>query len=734
MSTRFIVFLALSVTSAARLAAQTTGTIRGSVSIEADESRLHHATVRIPKLRRTAQTEHDGTFEFRDVPPGQYEVVAHMHALTDRRQMVQVTPGATVEVNFELVLGAMHQEITVTASGREETTLESFQTVTSLDGHQLSTRNTAPSLGELLDHQTGIAKRSFGPGTSRPVVRGFDGDRVLILQDGTRTGTLSSQSGDHGEPVDGAALERIEVVRGPGTLLYGSNAIGGVVNVITRHHELDQHPHPGLTAHVTGLAGSANGLGGGNGGFEYGVGNYLLWAMGGGQRTGDYKTPIGTVDNSGAYLRQTSAGLGRFGETAFYSIMYGLQDGRYGVPPFEQHDVEAAETEHSHEHIKVDWRRHNTRFHGGWKGLSGPIESFRATLNYSDWKHTELEDEAIGTRFFNKQFTYRGMFEQQKHGPFSGSFGVWGMRRDFKASGEEALAPPVDQNAFAVFGFEELKFDRLRLQFGMRVEHNSYSPSGEVQSRSFTGASASAGVYVPTWRGGAAVFNYTTSYRAPALEELYNFGPHLGNLTFEIGNSRLSRERGHGFELSVRHSTDKLRAEFTGFRNGLNEFIYLAPTGAVNEGFIVADYAQSNARYLGAEARVDIAMQRDLWLNLGFDVVDAQLRSAVSLPRIPPVRGKVGLDFRHGSFNLKPELVLANRQHQVFPTETQTAGYALANLMATYVLATEHLSHLFGVSVFNVSDRLYRNHLSFIKEVAPEIGRGIRFSYTMNFF
>jgi iron complex outermembrane recepter protein len=733
MRAHLIVILVLSCCSAASVAAQSTGTIRGSVSIKADESRLHHATVHIPQLRRTAQTDHDGMFEFRDVPPGQYEVLAHMHALTDQKQIVQVAAGATSEVNFELAIGAVHQEITVTASGHEETTLESFQTVTSLDGHQLSTRNTTASLGELLDNQTGIAKRSFGPGTSRPVVRGFDGDRVLILQDGARTGTLSSQSGDHGEPVDGASLERVEIVRGPGTLLYGSNAIGGVVNVITRHHELDQHPHAGLTAHLTGLAGSANGLGGGNGGFEYGVGNYLFWAMGGGQRTGNYKTPIGTVENSGADLRQTSAGLGKFGPRGFFSFTYGLQDGLYGVPPIEGESSEFAGEEH-HEDVKIDWRRHNSRFHGGWRDLSGPIEAFRATLNYSDWKHSELEGTEIGTRFFNKQFTYNGLFSQQKRGPLSGSFGFWGMRRDFKSVGEEAIAPPVDQNAFAVYGVEELKFERLRLQFGLRAERNSYAPA-TARSRSFTGVSASGGIYVPAWRNGAVVFNYTTSYRAPALEELYNHGPHLGNLTFEIGNENLERERGHGFELSVRHSSDRVRAELTGFYNLMDNFIYLAPLDRIEDGLIAADYAQADARYLGAEARVDVALHRDLWLNLGFDLVDAQLRqSGVSLPRIPPVRGRIGFDLRRGPFNFRPELVLANRQHQIFPTETETAGYATGNLMATYVVTTQHISHLFGVNLFNVTDRLYRNHLSFIKEVAPEIGRGIRFSYTMNFF
>jgi iron complex outermembrane receptor protein len=138
---------------------------------------------------------------------------------------------------------------------------------------------------------------------------------------------------------------------------------------------------------------------------------------------------------------------------------------------------------------------------------------------------------------------------------------------------------------------------------------------------------------------------------------------------------------------------------------------------------------------MGAEARLDVKLVRDLWLNLGFDVVDAQLsESRIPLPRIPPLRGRIGLDFRRGALTIRPEVVLANRQYQIFPTETETAGYAAGNVSATYIIATQHVSHMFGVNVFNVGDRLYRNHLSFIKEFAPEIGRGIRFSYTMNFY
>src|SRR3954453_14690638 len=216
--------------------AQAWGSIRGIVSFEGGNVSAHDTTVHLSPLGRTVRTDDAGNYEFKDVPPGKYEVVAHLHFFNDDRRTIEVAAGSAAEVNFRLRLATVRQEVTVTASGKEENTLETFASVTSLSGQQLITRANAPALGEMLDHEPGIAKRSFGPGTSRPVIRGFDGDRVLVLADGALTGTLSSQSGDHGEPVEAASLERVEVVRGPATLLYGSSAIGGVVNIISRHH------------------------------------------------------------------------------------------------------------------------------------------------------------------------------------------------------------------------------------------------------------------------------------------------------------------------------------------------------------------------------------------------------------------------------------------------------------------------------------------------------------------
>ena len=729
---------------------QNMGALTGTATLGGENRPLHNAMIHIPKLGRSVETSEDGKFTFENVPAGEYEVVAHMHDMGDERRRVVIRPGETLTLAFALRLETIRTEMTVTATGQEETALEAVQSVASVGSLELTGKASASSLGELLEDQTGVAKRSFGPGNSRPVVRGFDGDRVLVLQDGIRTGTLSSQSGDHGEPIDASSIERVEVVRGPGTLLYGSNAIGGVVNIIDDHARIDGHDHEGVRGHVSGTGGTNNAQGGGSGSFEFGRKGWFFWGGGGGTRSGDYSAPTGRIFNSRSDLKHANAGFGKRTSAASFSLQYNVQDGFYGIPfasEFHGHDGD--------ETVGIAFRRQQVRLNGSLLQPGSFGERFDVKLSYSDWNHKELEGAAIGTEFFNKQFVYRGELVQKRRGPWSGSVGFWGMERDFKAVGEEALAPPVDQSAFAVFGLQQLNFERVRLQFGGRVENNRYNPRGPLAvhdheegeeeeeeehtenapKRGFTGLSLGAGANFRLWSGGAFVANYSHSYRAPSLEELYNFGPHVGNVTFEAGNPLLERERSDGIDLSLRHQAGRVRAEYNFFYYRMNSLIYLAPTGHIEDGLPEADYLQANGQYFGHEMKFQVSLHDSLSLITGLDQVTANVTSAnTPLPRIPPFRARAGFDYRKKGVHLRPELVMSWRQDKVSPNEVPTAGYVVPNLNASYTIAGQHALHVFSANFFNLSDRVYRNHLSFIKEFAPEIGRGVRFSYTLHFY
>ena len=723
---------------------QGTGTIRGTVRLANSGNPLHEALITAPQLKKIYVSGEDGSFTITDLPPGRYDLVAHLGQLSDVRQTVTVKAGAVAEVEFALRINAVREHITVTATGAQVTAQEVLQPVTSLESSELITK-MSPSLGGALDEVPGVNRRSFGPGNERPVIRGFDGDRVLVMQDGIRTGTVSSSSGDHGEPINLASAERVEIIRGPATLLYGSNAIGGVVNVVGFGNHLHEHGHDTLSGNLSMVGGSTNNLFGGSGA-EFGRHGWLLWGGGGGQRTSDYNTPLGTIFNSATDSRNTYAGFGKHNDKAYVNLGHNYSEGSYGVPfagEFHGHHDEEEEhgedeEEHSDEEegetIGIGWRRHNLRGELGFKALPGFAERFALILNYSDWNHNELEGEEIGTQFFNKQFVYRGTFQQKQRGPLTGTFGFWGMRRDFEAIGEEALAPPTDQNAIALFALEELNYERIKFQFGGRVENNRYN-SASLEDRSFTAFSGSAGFAVPLPNRFTFASSFSHSSRAPALEELYNNGPHVGNLTFEIGNPNLRVERGNGIEVSLRNLNERLHTEANFFYYDFSNFVFLAPTGEEEDGLPVAEYLQGDSRFYGFDGRVDFLTAPNLWVKLGFDAVNARLTDLkTGLPRIPPVRGRIGFDYRPGRFSFSPELVLGARQSNTYFSETETPGYAVVNIRAAYSIPTPHATHIFSVDAFNLGDRLWRNHLSFIKDLAPEMGRGIRFGYTVRFF
>lgn len=726
---RFLFALIMLALAGLPVLAQSSATLRGTVTLGDTDKPVHNVLITVLQLKRTVDTDDNGKYEFTDLPPGKYDVVAHLDRVPDVVQSIELTAGGEATLDFQIHLSNLNEQVTVTATGTEQALSSSIQSVDVLGSVELAKKSPV-SLGEALDGELGVSKRSFGPGTARPVIRGFDGDRVLVLQDGNRIGGLGFESGDHAEPIDVLTVEKVEIVKGPATLLYGSNAIGGVVNTVSGHDS----PHSGVNGYVTALGSTNSKQAGGSAGFEFGTDRWLVWANGGGQRSGDYDTPLGTVRNSFSREGSTAVGFGYYPDKAFFSVNYNFNQRRYGIP------VDPNETDP--EIVELNPRRHSIELRGGFRENPSFFQAGTFSVQYNNYAHAELNSVTgeTGTRFQNNSVVYQGLFDQRKIGNLSGRFGFWGMHRDFSATGEEALAPPTKQNSFAVFGLQNIDFERVALQFGARLESNRYRPEatvsrGVLPDRDFTGLSAAAGIRVNTWKGGALVANYSHTYRAPSLEELYNLGPHRGNLAFEIGNPNLVRERSDGLDFGVRHASKRVRFEANGFYYHLNDFVFLAPTGDVEDGLLVAEYDQGTTRYTGTEAQFSAALHPSVWLNLGLDYVNAKLTETdTPLPRIPPLRGRAGLEFRFKNLLLNPEIVMANHQDRIFPTETPTAGYAVANLSGSYLIAENHRAHIIAFNFFNMGDTLYRNHLSFIKEFAPEMGRGFRVTYTLRFF
>jgi iron complex outermembrane receptor protein len=740
-----LVLTAVMFLGAAAVAQAQDGVLTGTVTRAGTSEPMAGAAVVIEELRREARTAEDGTYRFDNLAPGEYHVSVRADGYSSRRAEVTVGGGgATLDLEVDLDL---HFAEVLSVSPNPRAQFESYQPTSVLSNEDLA-RQLQDTIGATLQNEPGVTMRSLGPGPARPVIRGLDGDRVLVLQDGQRMGDLSSQSGDHGVPVNPASAQRIEVVRGPATLLYGANAIGGLVNIVTDQIPAEKVTTP--TGSFTFNVGSNNLPAGGAGDVHVGNGRFALHVGGGGQRSDSYHTPEGEVDNSQSRSGFVNVGGGWTGDRQYAGVSYGYDDTKYGVPVLEEGQ------------ISLTPKRHAFSARAGGQGLNGLLTSYRATLGVRRYTHTELEGEEIGTRFENNTVEGELMVSHRPAGRLSGSVGGWFLNREFEATGAEALSPPVDQRGIAAFLYEEVTWPHFTLQFGGRVDRTVFEPGGVLPGRDFTEVSASVGALI---RPQAASDNLVVAVslaraaRNPALEELYFFGPHFGNLTFEIGNPDLRPERALGFDVSLRARAGRVQGEVTVFRNAIDDFIFRRPVteeefeareaefderfGVAHEegdeghheaDFPVIEFGGADATLWGVEAHADVTLTQRLGAEFTYDLVRAERSDdGQPLPRIPPQRVMAGVRYTHGPFNLGANATAVSRQDRVFGAETETAAYGLLRLHATYTRQSSRAIQTLTARLDNATNTFYRNHLNFLKDVVPEIGRAFRLVYAVKF-
>ena len=716
------------------VSAQAGGKISGKVVFGENAGPLGGASVKIIEVNRAMTTRDDGTYEFTNLPPGRYTVVAHVNGFADVGRTIVLAGGGSETVDLSLEIAGVKEQVTVTATGSKQSVFDVIQPTIVVGNDRLLKRGSV-GLGDAVSNQPGVAMRTATPASSRPVIRGFDGDRVLLATDGIRDGSVSALSENEAEPIDLMSLDRIEVVRGPSTLLYGSNAFGGVVNAISRH---DDDLQLGLRGYFTATGGTTNKQAAVSGGAEYGVGNWMVWGNGSGLRASDYNAGgnFGVVENTFARVANANFGGGYFAPKGFFTANYRYYWNHYGIP------IDPADPDQRTATIAA--RHHDLRLNGGFRDLNSVIESIKFTFDYSKYTHRESEvfDQDPSTinfsEFHNRLFAYRGVFSQRRHGKLSGTFGFDGYNRRFFVVGEETLLKgTVNQNLFAGFVLEQVDLERVTFQFGARVENSRYRPTdASLINRDLTGFSGSAGMRVALWKNGAFVANYSHSTRLPDLEELYDNGPHDDTVSFEIGNQNLKKEASDGIDLSLRHQSGRFRADANFFHYSIKNFVFLMPTGVFDEDteLEIANYVQGDSRFTGFEGNIDFDAHRFVSLFGGIDYVRARLTSGVDLPRIPPLRGRLGVDAHYSSFDVRPELILVDAQDHLFTDETRTPGYAVFNITGSYTFMTKHVANVISVNAFNLTNKFYMNHVSFIKDFSPEIGRGVKFNYTLRFF
>lgn len=737
-------FAAIALVASVVPALAQTGSLTGRVT-RAGGDAMGGAAVVVEELRRETRTADDGTYRFDGLAPGNYHVSVRADGYSSRRAEVTVgAAAATLDLEVDLDL---HFAEVLSVSPNPKAQFESYQPTSVLSAEDLA-RQLQDTIGATLQAEPGVSMRSLGPGPARPVIRGLDGDRVLVMQDGQRMGDLSSQSGDHGVPVNPASAQRIEVVRGPATLLYGANAIGGLVNIVT-----DQIPTEKVTAPTGSFTfnlGSNSTPAGAAGDVHIGNGKFAMHFGGGGQRADSYVTPEGEVANSQSRSGFVNVGGGWTGDRQYAGFSYGYDDTKYGVPVLE----EGA--------ISLTPRRHAFSARAGGQGLDGLLTSYRATLGIRRYKHSELAGTEVGTTFKNNTVEGEVLLSHKPLGRVAGSVGAWFLNRDFAAIGEEALSPPVDQKGVAAFLYEEVAWPHFTFQFGGRVDRTSFEPAGALPGRDYTEFSTSVGaLFRPQAANDSFVIaaSVARAARNPALEELYFFGPHAGNLTYEIGNPDLKAERANGFDLSLRGRTTRVRSELTVFYNRIDDFIFRSPMseaefaareaefdqrfgithGSGGEGghaseFPFAEYTATDATLWGVEGHADVTLTKVLGAEFTWDMVRAErVSDGQPLPRIPPMRLMGGLRYTNGALEVGGNLTGVARQDRVFGTESTTDGYALLRFHATYTLQSTRSVQTITARLDNAGNTLYRNHLNYLKDLVPEVGRQFRIVYSVKF-
>jgi len=702
------------------VSAQTGTTLSGTITQTGNGQPLAGAIVVIDELRKEVRAADDGTYRFENLPPGKYHVGVRAEGYSRRRTEVTVGKApATLNISIDVDLHFV-EVLSVSPTARPQ--FESYQPTTVLDGQEL-TKNLEATIGATLSEAPGVAMREFGAAPARPIIRGLDGDRISVLEDGQRMGDLSSQSGDHSVPTNPAAARKIEVVRGPATLLYGANAIGGLVNVIS--DSIPAARIQGASGTFTFNFGSNGGAAGGAGDIHVGNGQYALHVGGAGNRSGNYDTPDGEVENSQSRSAMGQVGVSRTGEKQYVGVSYGYDDSKYGIPIVEDGS------------IRLTPRRHSLSARAGGQNLGGWLQSYRATFGLRNYQHDELQGDDIGTTFHNDTLEGELLLSHRRSGALVGSLGGWFMTRAFEAIGDEALTPSVDQGAAAAFVYEEVKSPHATLQFGGRFDHAKFEPDQNRRVRRFNEWSASAGLLLKPQAAKDNVviaLNLARASRYPSLEELYYFGPHPGNLSYEIGNDELEAEHALGFDLSLRGRSTRFEAELTFFRNDITDYIFRQPTGAIQDSLVVVRNIQVDSILTGIEAQGDVKLTDAITAEVTYDMMRGELKdSGDPLPRIPPQRVLAGLTYRKNAFQIGGSAQIVSDQNRVFGEELPTEGYVTGKFFASYSFTGAGVHHTITARLDNAGDTLYRNHLNYLKELLPEVGRSFKVVYSLGF-
>jgi iron complex outermembrane receptor protein len=673
------------------------------------------------------------------------------------------------------------ENILVTAGSLDELDFIAGQDVLTQDEIQ---RDLDGQIGEVLAKTPGVSATSFAPGASRPILRGQDGERVRVLIDGLGSADVGNTSSDHATTIDALTVERIEVLRGPTALLFGSQAIGGVVNVIDRRIPLAV-PENGLFVEGLAAADTASDLRSGAVSLDAGLGENFAVHVGGSWRetddleiagfqlTDDLRADLlgdaaeeeeegefeeaeelreaaeqrGVLPNSATETWTATGGFGVFfGESSFgasvsyFDTDYGLVSNPEGGHHHGEEEGGEEEEEEGEETVSIGLEQLRLDFKGDIALGDGMFSRLKLRGGYSDYTHTEFEGDEVGTVFDTETIEARAELIFREGMVIGAQF----TSRDFAAVGEEAFVAPNETTQFALFTAGEYDLGAVQLEGAARYERVDVSSDTLGLDRNFD--LVSGAVSAVLGGDGDARFGLTLSRseRAPAGEELFANGPHIATQAFEIGNPNLDTESALGAEVFLRAALGNARINASVFYQSYDDYIYLSPTGEEEDELPVFQILQRDADFFGFEAGLEVPLVEqdgfDLTADLRASYVDGSLNDDANIdttngnvPRVPPLSLLGALDADIGSFGIRAELEHYGSQNEVVEFETATDSFTFANLYLSWRPLADNRNVVLQLAGENLFDVTGRRHTSFTKDYVPLAGRNIRASVRFGF-
>ena len=714
------------------------GVLTGVVRDEEGRPLGQAQVVVLPGLRQ-ALTDAEGRFQLRQLPPGEYRLQVSLIGYAPAAREVRVGGGAIVPLEVSLrptplTLGGI--EVTASVSGGDPSAVT--QATTQLSGRALE-RELSGTVAQTLKYQPGIAVRSNGPAASMPVMRGLTGDRVLVLQDGQRTADLAGSADDHGVTIDPLAAQRVEVVRGPATLLYGNNALGGVVNVVSG----DVTGGMPLRAQYAVAAQTESAYPGGAVSARVSAPLTDTWsvtARGGVRRAGDMR--IGEDPLLGSRLRNTdlsswngSIAVTRSARAWSGSLALRAYDFAYGIPvPLDAEPVDLR----------------GARFEAAARGeldlRSTLLPSARVDATAQEYAHDELDQAGVvQQRFELATRTFNVLLRQGSLGRLrEGAWGVSALLKRYAATGPAALTPAADSRAFGLFTFQELSLSErgAALQAGARVDRygigsRASAKFGSAVDRTFDALSGSIGIRIPLTGAFTASATLSRSFRAPTVEELFSAAPHAGTGSVEYGDPMLREERGRSVEAVLNVRTPRVNGQLAAYENRVDD--YIEPTfqrdttigGATLPVFV---YTQAPATLRGVEGSIEFAVTGRLLAAARGDWLHAERHDGTPLSFMPPPRAGFTVRWDDGRFSLGGDVHHEFAQERVGDAaETPTHAHTILRLDAGVRLRIAERVHSLSLRVDNLTNELHREATSRIKDFAPAAGRNVALAYRVHF-